>query len=67
MSARLKKLLLRAVDGGCRQLNRHLIFKASAQEAHESVIGLLRFLERFPLTSTAAGGLHRLAFTASPN
>ena len=66
MSARLKKLLLKAVDGGCRQLNRHLIFKASAQEAHESVIGLLRFLERFSLMSALAGGLHRLAFTASP-
>lgn len=66
MRRQAKKLLLTALDGGYRQLNRHLIFKLSAQEAHESVIGLLRFLERFSLTSTLAGGLHRMAFTESP-
>ena len=66
MSTQLKKLLLTALDVGYRQLNKHLIFKTSAQEAHESIIGLLRFLERFSLTSTVAGGLHWIAFTASP-
>ena len=66
MRTQLKKLLLTAFDGGYRQLNKHLIFKTSAQEAHESVIGMLRFLERFPLTSTVAGGLRRATFTASP-
>ena len=66
MSAQLKKLLLTAFDVGYRQLNKHLIFKTSAQEAHESIIGLLRFLEHFSLTSTVAGGLRRIAFTASP-
>lgn len=66
MRTQLKKLLLTAFDGGYRRLNRHLIFKTSAQEAHESVIGMLRFLERFPLTSTVAGGLRRATFTASP-
>lgn len=66
MRTQLKKLLLTAFDGGYRRLNKHLIFKTSAQEAHESVIGMLRFLERFPLTSTAAGGLRRATFTASP-
>ena len=66
MRTQLKKLLLTAFDGGYRRLNKHLIFKTSAQDAHESVIGMLRFLERFPLTSTVAGGLRRAAFTASP-
>ena len=66
MRTQLKKLLLTAFDGGYQQLNKHLIFKTSAQEAHESVIGTLRFLERFSLTSTVAGGLRRATFTASP-
>ena len=66
MRARLKKLLLTVLNTGYQQLNKHLIFKASAQDAHESTIRLLRFLDRFSLALKLAGFLHRMTFTDSP-
>ena len=66
MRAPLKRLLLTALNAGYQQLNKRLIFKASAQDAHESTIRLLRFLERSPLSSRLAGCLHLMTFTDSP-
>ncbi len=66
MRAPLKRLLLTALNAGYQQLNKRLIFKASAQDAHESTIRLLRFLERSPLSSRLAGFLHLMTFTDSP-
>ena len=66
MRTALKRLLLAALSAGYQQLNKRLIFKASAQDAHEATMRLLRFLERFPLSSGLAGFLHLMTFTDNP-
>ena len=59
----LKKLLLTLLDAGYRQFSRRVIFRASAQDAHERTLGLLRFFERWPLSSWLAALLHWMAFS----
>ena len=63
MSALVKSTLLRAIGAGYRSLIRPLVFRASAQDAHDKAIRLLRALDGLPLTSSMASALHRLTFS----
>ncbi len=59
-------MLLRGIASAYRSLNRHLIFRHQAQDAHDAVIRLLRLLEALPLSAQFASFLHRLAFQSAP-
>ncbi len=57
-----RRWLLRGIDWAYQCLNRHLTFRGTAQEAHDSAIELLRLLERLPLAPQIIGILRRLLF-----
>lgn len=61
MSALVKSALLRAIGAGYQSLIRPLVFRASAQDAHDKAIGLLRALDGLPL----AAALQRLSFSGA--
>ena len=51
-------MLLRVYGRIYSGVNKVLIFKSSAQRAHDSIIGILRFLDRFPMAIRLAQKLH---------
>ena len=59
-------MLLRAYDRIYSGLNHYLVFRASAQRAHSSLVGLLRLLDRMPYAKDLAGHLHDAAFESKP-
>lgn len=63
MNGGLRRWLLRGISSACKCLNKHLIFRVSAQTAHDNILQLLRLSERLPLTSNLCALLHRLIFT----
>lgn len=60
MNALFKSALLRAIGAGYQSLIRPLVFRASAQDAHEKAIRLLRALDCLPSAAALAAALHRL-------
>ncbi|MCY3863981.1 MAG: hypothetical protein OXG68_00935 [Chloroflexi bacterium] len=63
MSAKVKSALLRAIGAAYQSLIRPLVFRASAQNAHDKAIRLLRALDGLPLATALAAALHRLSFS----
>ena len=63
MKEEARRWLLRAIDALYQVINRHIIFRQSAQEAHERVIRLLSLLERIPFAIIAARFLHTVCFS----
>jgi dihydroorotate dehydrogenase len=66
MKKQFRKLILIGINVIYNQLNKRVIFKLSAQRAHENTITALRFLEKFPITVRLASLLHRLVFVENP-
>ena len=62
MKAEARRWLLRVIDALYQVINRHIIFRQSAQEAHDRVIRLLSLFERIPLAIIAARFLHTVCF-----
>ena len=65
MSAKVKSALLRAIGAAYQSLIRPLVFRASAQNAHDKAIRLLRALDGLPLATALAAALHRLSFSGA--
>ena len=62
MAAR-RSWLLRHLDITYKFLNQSIIFRKSAEEAHEQVIDLLRSLARIPLSVSFARFLRKVTFS----
>lgn len=60
MSAGAKGHLLRAASAISQMLNRAILFRWSAQESHDGVLQLLRFLDGLPLSASIAAALHKV-------
>ena len=65
MSALIKSVLLRTLDAAYQLLIRPVIFRGSAQNAHENAILALRALDRLPFAAAMASALHRLSFSSA--
>lgn len=59
MSAHFKSALPRAISAGYQSLIRPLVFRISAQNAHDKAIGLLRALDGLPFAAATAAALNR--------
>ena len=66
MKLEFRRLLLRMMDAAYQCLSRRLIFRISAQDAHDRAISSLRFAERMPFTVAAARLLRRLTRAEQP-
>ncbi len=66
MKTEARRWLLTALDAVYQLLNRRLIFRASAQVAHERVTRLLRRLDRIHIVVALAGILRRVIFVEAP-
>ncbi len=62
MKTKLRGLFLGGIAAACHWLNKHVIFRYPAQNAHDKAIDLLRLLEHIPLSTPFARLLHRLTF-----
>ncbi len=60
------KLLLTGINAGYKQLRKRVIFKVSAQRAHDSTIILTRYLEKYGFAIRFAAFLHSIAFKEKP-
>ncbi len=65
MSGAIKSALLRALAALFQSLIRPVLFRQSAQNAHDKAIRLLRALDDPPFTVLMASALHRLTFSDS--
>ena len=65
MMAGSRALLLRGISTAYQSLNRHLIFRYQAQDAHDAAIRLLRLLETLPLSAQFASFLHHAVFQSA--
>ncbi len=63
MNSLFKSALLRAIGAGYQSLIRPLVFRLSAQNAHDKAIALLRALDGLPFAAAMAAALHRLTFS----
>lgn len=66
MRKQVIKLILFVFNVGYNQLNQRVIFKLSAQRAHDSTITAIRFLEKYSVAIRLASFLHSLAFKDNP-
>ena len=66
MKTEPRRWLLRSIDAACQILNRHFIFRTSAQGGHDRATGLLRLLDRVPLAVAIAGFMRRFTFVEAP-
>ena len=66
MKKRLIRILLFVYDILYQQFNKRIIFKLSAQDAHERTIEFLRSLEKHSFTTHLARILHNLTFRDNP-
>ncbi len=66
MKTEARRWLLQVIDAAYQCLTRHLIFRSSAQNAHDRAISLLRLLERIPFSVEIAKFLHRLLVVETP-
>ncbi len=66
MNAALGHWLSRRLSSAYCRINKHLIFRFSAQNAHDRAIEWLRLLERLPLSTQCCRFLRRLAFAEAP-
>ena len=66
MKAALRGFLLGGIAAAYHWLNKRLIFRHPAQNAHDRAIDLLRLIERVPLSTPFARLLHRLTFPEMP-
>lgn len=62
----LSKLVLVGYNIGYKQLNKRVIFKASAQRAHETTIAIIRLLENYAVAIRFAQFIHTLTFKDNP-
>ena len=60
MNSAFRSWLLRGIAAAFHFLNRQIIFRLSAQVAHDIIISLLRLMERLPLTPQIASAMHHL-------
>ena len=65
MSPYTRRLLLRWIAETYQFLNRHLVFRLTAQNAHDKLISGLRLLERIPFSVALASLLHRVTVAES--
>lgn len=63
MNAAIKAICLRAAAAASQTLNRHVLFRRPAQEAHEAALRLFRLLDDLPLAAAMASALHNLTFS----
>ena len=66
MKAALRGLILDGIAAAYHWLNKRLIFRYPAQNAHDTAIDLLRLIERVPLSTPLARLMHRLTFPKTP-
>ena len=60
MNSTFRSWLLRGIAAAFHFLNRQIIFRLSAQTAHDGVITLLRLMEQLPLTPQIASAMRHL-------
>ena len=60
MNSAFRSWLLRGIAAAFHFLNRQIIFRLSAQTAHDGVITLLRLMEQLPLTPQIASAMRHL-------
>ena len=66
MKTALRRTLLQSLDGLYQTLGRAILFRQSAQDAHDSVIRLLRWLDGIPLAVALAKTMREVTFAKTP-
>lgn len=66
LTCTMRSLFLNAYDLGYERLARPILFRRSAQDAHERMLRLLARLDGAPGAAAALGGLHALAVERRP-